>query len=290
VQRGSRDHGELIAVADAAMVLPPRHFVGVGAQVRPSDMVVDALFGAAQAGEIAFRHVGARAVERVRLLVIDAFGVVFDRQHVPVGRLVRVDRGIWMDKLPNQRHAIFFSFRDEWQRAALAFAHDDDDLPLAGLVFRQTPVAAVLFFVRGFDVAAEVRAVDFHMAVELGIVIRRADSFAELVTEHECRLVLHAQVAAQLERGIALCTIGENRNGGEDVSNGQLAAGKDRARRDGELGVTGLAFEDFACRIAVDRQATATRAIGVSSVVVPTDRLEGFKGGVVRHTHNPSKG
>ena len=50
------------------------------------------------------------------------------------------------------------------QRVAVALAHDDDDVALAGLVARKATVAAVLLVVRRLHVAAEIGAIDFDVA------------------------------------------------------------------------------------------------------------------------------
>ena len=54
---------ELLTVGDAAVVLTPCHFVGVGAQITAGDVVVNADLGAADAAEKALRHVRASAAQ-----------------------------------------------------------------------------------------------------------------------------------------------------------------------------------------------------------------------------------
>lgn len=58
-QRGADRHQVLLAVADAAVILAPRHFSGVCGEVGATDVVVNADLSATDAGEEAFRAVGA---------------------------------------------------------------------------------------------------------------------------------------------------------------------------------------------------------------------------------------
>jgi hypothetical protein len=60
-KRGIGDHQILLAIAHAAMILAPRHFAGVGFQIRPRDMVMRADFRAAQPGKEALGLVRASA-------------------------------------------------------------------------------------------------------------------------------------------------------------------------------------------------------------------------------------
>ena len=49
----------LLAVADAAEVLPPGCLLGIAKEIRPGDMVVMPELATAQAGEIGLRRIGA---------------------------------------------------------------------------------------------------------------------------------------------------------------------------------------------------------------------------------------
>jgi hypothetical protein len=57
----------LLAIRLAAVIFPPRAFLSITQKVRTSNVMVDADFGAAQAGEIFFSLIGASAVQRVSL-------------------------------------------------------------------------------------------------------------------------------------------------------------------------------------------------------------------------------
>jgi len=52
--RQSDDAIDLLAVADAAEILPPGRLAGVADEIRPGDVVMMAEFTAAQTGEIGF--------------------------------------------------------------------------------------------------------------------------------------------------------------------------------------------------------------------------------------------
>jgi hypothetical protein len=58
LHRQTGDGAELIAIGDAAVIFPPRHFVGIRGQIRASDLVMRAGLRTAEAREVAFRHVG----------------------------------------------------------------------------------------------------------------------------------------------------------------------------------------------------------------------------------------
>jgi hypothetical protein len=67
----ARSRGYLIAVRDAAVDLSSRGPLSVTEEIRTGD-VVDADFGAAQAGGVLLSHVSARAIEAVCLLMVDS--------------------------------------------------------------------------------------------------------------------------------------------------------------------------------------------------------------------------
>jgi hypothetical protein len=57
-ERGTGRHQILLAVADAAGVLAPSHFAGVGRQVRTSNLMMNTDLRTAQAGEERLRLIG----------------------------------------------------------------------------------------------------------------------------------------------------------------------------------------------------------------------------------------
>lgn len=78
-----RSHKVLLTIRHAAVVLAPRHFLAVGLEVRAGDMVVDADFSAADAGEEALGSVRASLFGRIALLVIDTLGQEPGVQPIP---------------------------------------------------------------------------------------------------------------------------------------------------------------------------------------------------------------
>ena len=73
------------------MILTPRAFLGVAAEIDAADVVVVALLGAAHAGEEGRRAVRASTVQAVGNAVIDDFDGVAAGQRVPCARLVHHD-------------------------------------------------------------------------------------------------------------------------------------------------------------------------------------------------------
>lgn len=95
-------------------------------------------------------------------------------------------------------------------------ARDDDNLSLASLFLGKPAVYTISFPVLGLPMAAGIHAVDVHFAGQLRrirVLNLGAQRFAQLMGEHESRFVLAIQVAAQLQRGMALGSIDEDGDG-----------------------------------------------------------------------------
>lgn len=88
---------------------------------------------------------------------------------------------------------------------------------------------------------------------------------------------------------MALSAVRENGDGKQDGSERQLAAGEDRPRRDAELMLTRLAFEQRAGLVFVHAKASAARAIRFAATGGPTDLTERVGGLFVRHAGDPSQ-
>ena len=69
--------------------------------------------------------------------------------------------------------------------------------------------------------------------------------------ENESRLVLHVQIAAQLQGAMTLRAVHEDRDGKKIVADRQLAAGEDRPGRDAELVPAGFALEQRARLVGI---------------------------------------
>ena len=61
----------LPTIGNAPVILAPRAFLRIAEQIWPSDMVMVADLGAAQATEISFRPIGASIVGRIAFLMVD---------------------------------------------------------------------------------------------------------------------------------------------------------------------------------------------------------------------------
>ena len=232
-------------VVGAAVVLQPRGLVRVLVQVLRADVVMLALHHAAQAGEVAFRHVGVLAVVAVDLAMVHAVTRPSRRAACPSG---------------DASSAMMVAMRSTFSRtsatpapsvlatngsgAALALAQGDHDAALAGLVLAQAAVLAVFLAVLRADVTAEIGAVDLDVAVQdvAGLDLLR-HRLAQLVGQDEGGLVLAIQIAAELHHADALGGVHDDADRGQQVHEVHLAAGEDRAAGDAELVVARLALE-----------------------------------------------
>ena len=119
-------------------------------------------------------------------------------------RFVGIDRAVALDRIERDLDAFRLALADVGKRAAATLAKRDDDAALAGLVFGKATVDTIFITVLRADIAAEIGAVDFNVGVRrLGLDFRR-QGFPDLVGQDECRLVLAAQIARQLQSRDAL--------------------------------------------------------------------------------------
>jgi hypothetical protein len=138
------NHEVLLAITDPAIVLPPRHFVGVGIKVRAGDVVVHADLSAAHPREEAFGLIGTGFAVRIGNRVVDALCQISRVQHIPARSFVGIDHTASGDLLLNCRNRQFLRAAHVGKRSAVALAHDDDATPLARLIDPQPAIAAVL--------------------------------------------------------------------------------------------------------------------------------------------------
>src|SRR4051812_29747648 len=121
--------------------------------------MVNADFGATQPTEILLSPIGASAVERIRLLMVDPLHFKPLMQMVPSGGFVGVNGCALGDPSANECRGAAFAVEHGGDRIAAALADDHDHLALAALITGVASVKAIRLHVGGPDVAAEVAAV-----------------------------------------------------------------------------------------------------------------------------------
>lgn len=290
-QRGGAEaHGaELFAVAGPALVFPPRHLSGVAVQVLAADPVILAPLRTAQTGEIGLRLVGAGFISAVGFLMVDALHVEAGMEGVPTGGFIGMDGGGAINAGLDEGDAFFFGAEDLSDSPAVALAGHDNHLTLACLVLGKATVLPVFLAVLGADMTADIAAVNFH----IGAVTTKHDAadfrchgFPELVRQDVGRLVLHVEIAPELESGDTLDRVDEDDDGDQVISDRQLARGKQGAGGFGELATARLALEHVTGGVLVALRAIAVGAHGGALGVGPTDLTEQRAGFPVRHARN----
>jgi hypothetical protein len=278
----------VIAIRAAAVVLPPRHFVAVGAEMPAADVMMNAHLGATQAGEIAFRLVRAGAViGHVLDRVIDALHCEAGMQDVPCIRLVRMHDCFRRDMLADRRNGVGLAVNDPRPGVATPLAGDDYNLPLG---IESAAVGAIGFPVRLLRTLANVGAVNLDRSRQFVTDLYGcAHRLAQLVQQHECALGIDIHVAAHFESRGAFDAVAEQRDHGEVVADRQLAAMKDCAARDAELLPACRAFPahrhtGFIQRVDLD--ATAVWAKRVAIIGREADHLEDAERCGIVHPHD----
>ena len=104
---------------------------------------------AAEAREVAFHLIGVRAVLRVRLAVIDAADRPAIVQRIPMRGFVGIDLRHAGDDPLGDLDAFALVHGHEGQRAPAALTERHHDAALAGLVFGQATVNAILTLFAG---------------------------------------------------------------------------------------------------------------------------------------------
>lgn len=166
--------------------------------------------------------------------MVDAAHFVFAVQAIPRLGFVGIDDRSLGDAGANEIERGAFRAKHRRNRAAIALANDDNTLAFAVLVLGEAPVAAVFLVVGRLDVAAKVTAVDFDdftLAADHTALHFLAHGLAELVKQHESRLVGDTHVAREREGGFALHFIAKHRDRGEVDPQRQLMRGEDRSAR-----------------------------------------------------------
>ena len=286
---------DLFAVRNAAVILAPSAFLSVAKEVCTRDVVMVANLRAAQPGEIAFRHVGASAVEAVGFLVVDPGNLIILMQIVPRSGFIGLELRAMGDAGLDEGRSVAFSLEDGRNRIAVALADDNDALALAVLVDRKAAVAAVLLEIGGLHIAAEITAIHFRclaFAADHAVLELAGHCLAKLVQEHEGALVSQAQIAGDRQRGLALHFVAEDRDGREVHAERQLVRGEQRARGEREvLGASPAAEAERAVRPAalVSVNTAAVRANRSALRVSPAHFTEGFFRLAIGHAEDLSQ-
>ena len=195
-----------------------------------------------------------------------------------------------LDHGAHERHALGFLGDNGCQSATVTLTRHDDRLALAGALRCQATVLPIGLLILLLGVSAEIGAIDLDHAGQGADVLNRAEGFPHLVGKDEGRLVLNVEIAAELQGGDTLDRVDEDRRGGEQIADRQLAGGEDSAGRDAELMAASLALPDAAGGIGVNRRALATRAECRAAVVAEPDRHESVMRLIVRHPEDRLQG
>ena len=177
------------------------------------------------------------------------------------------------------------------QRAAVAFAHHDDDLALSRLVLGEPAVNPISRQVFRSDMAPEIGAVDFgdlSLAADRQSAQRRGHRFAQLVRQNERRFILNAQIPRQGEHALALHLVAEHHDRQEIGLQGQFTPSEQRARSHREIAAARLASPT---RIGSSTTIVAGRAAAVRTHRLavgcwPTQARENILGALVGHPHD----
>src|SRR5690606_9875326 len=121
-------------IVHAAVILAPSGFVRVAGKIRPGDVVVRPDFHPAKAREVAFRLIGADAFIHKRNRVVHPARIPTGVEGIPTAAFVGADRGESANVIADVGDGITFVGDNERERTALALAHDDNALALAGTV------------------------------------------------------------------------------------------------------------------------------------------------------------
>ena len=133
-------------------------------------------------------------------------------QAIPTARSIGVDDRAKWHTLTDVRGGIAFLGYYNGKRGTFALPHDGHDLALAGLFLYSAAVNALRDLILWFDVPSKIGAVHLADARQLRLALFRLDHFAKLVEKDKRSLVLARKIAAQLERTMSFCAIGEDRN------------------------------------------------------------------------------
>ena len=88
---GTRYHCELRTIGDAGIVLTPCHLISIGTEVLTCDVVMNTNLRTTDTAKEALGLIGASAILRIRLFVVDTLYWEVRGQLVPMCRLVSMN-------------------------------------------------------------------------------------------------------------------------------------------------------------------------------------------------------
>ena len=148
----------------------------------------------------------------------------------------------------DHRQRFIFGFEHASQRAAFALAEGDHNAALAGLMLGKAAVLTIFLAVLGADVAAKVCAIDLDIAEQLMRLVSDAMASRILCASTQAVLKLTSRSRRQLKRSFSPSRHSSEADRGEQVGELELAARKDRPRRDAVLSAAIGTFEAAARR------------------------------------------
>ena len=221
--------------------------------------------------------------------MVDLLHHIVAVQVIPAIRLVGVQFGPGSNVVTDVGQGRAFRLECGRQHEPVPLAGHDNDLALAVLVLGEPTVSPVLFMVGGLHVAAEVGPVDLDrlaLAAELVSLDLGGHRLAQLVGQHEGRLVLHAEVTGQHQGGLALDLVAEDHGCRQVVLQGQLVEGEQGAAGQAEILAAGFAAKPQraigAAALVADRAAAAW-AYGLAVRLRPAHGGKALLGLRVRH-------
>jgi hypothetical protein len=111
--------------------------------ISPRNVMVDADFSAAEAAEVLFRPIRARAIKRVGFLVVDPFDFEALMQVVPYSGLIGVHHSPLGYTGANEGRSLALGVEHRRNRVPTALTYDDNDLALAVLIAGKAAVNAI---------------------------------------------------------------------------------------------------------------------------------------------------
>lgn len=189
--------------------------------------------------------------------MIDSLHVEIGLQKLPVRALVGRNDGAGGGLLPDEVDTLGLAQKGPCDGSAAASTQHDHHAAFAAAVAEQPPIDTLLPQVGGPDMTTKGSSVHLHLARQAHIPDLGRHRLAEFVHQHERRLVLHVQIARELDGRQPLGRVHEQADRAEQVDEGQLPRREDGAGGHAELTMAGCTFETPTGRQVVDISASA---------------------------------